>query len=103
MEQKKKPIHEIKLGRIRVAIWKNQTEGHDAWFNVEFSRSYKQDGKWNDTKAFRRDDLPILGLAADMAYRWIWHEHSRQEKSRRGQHNVTGTQPATRSKIAGNE
>jgi hypothetical protein len=82
MEQKKKPIHEIKLGRIRAAIWKNEADNQEVWFNVEVSRSYKQDGKWNDTKTFRRDDLPILGLATDLAHRWIWREHRQREKAR---------------------
>lgn len=97
MEQKKKPIHEINLGRIRVAIWQNYTDDQEVWFNVEFSRSYKQDGKWKDTKTYRRDDLPVLGLATDMAYRWIWRESVRQEKSRRGKRSADETRSASRS------
>ena len=38
MAQKQKPIQEIRLGRIRAAIWANQTEGLDVWFNVTVAR-----------------------------------------------------------------
>ncbi len=73
MEQKKeKPFHEIKRGRIRVAIWKNQTEDGDVWFNVTVSRLFKDDGKWRDSSSFRRDDLLVVAKVMDLAYDWIW-------------------------------
>ena len=72
MAQKQKPIQEIRLGRIRAAIWANQTEGRDVWFNVTVSRLYKDGEQWKDTSSFRRDDLPIVAKVVDMAYAWIW-------------------------------
>jgi hypothetical protein len=72
MAEKKKPVHEVKLGRIRAAIWANQTEDSDTWFNVTISRLYKDDGEWRDAESFRRDDLPIVIKVVDMAYDWIW-------------------------------
>lgn len=72
MAQKKKPVHEIRLGRIRAAIWANQSNGSGAWFNVTVSRLYKDGDTWKDTSAFRRDDLPIVSKVVDMAYAWIW-------------------------------
>ena len=72
MAEKKKPAHEVKLGRIRAAIWPNQTEDSDTWFNVTISRLYKDEGQWRDAASFRRDDLPIVAKALDMAYDWIW-------------------------------
>ena len=68
-----RPIHEIRLGCIRAAIWQNEKKGGEAWFNVTPSRLYKDDdGSWKDTVSFRRDDLPIVAKALDMAYQWIW-------------------------------
>ena len=67
-----KPVHEIRLGRIRAAIWANQTAGQDVWFNVTVSRLYKDGEQWKDTTAFRRDDLPVVAKVVDMAYAWIW-------------------------------
>ncbi len=72
MAEKKKPAHEVRLGRIRATIWANQSEESDTWFNVTISRLYKDEGEWRDAESFRRDDLPIVIRAADMAYNWIW-------------------------------
>lgn len=69
---KNKPIHEIRLGRIRAAIWQNHSENGDAWFNVTVSRSYRDGEETKDTTSFGRDDLPIVAKVADMAYAWIW-------------------------------
>ena len=74
MAQKQKPVNEIRLGRIRAAIWANQTEQRDVWFNVTVTRLYKEGDQWKDTTTFRRDDLPIVAKVVDMAYAWIW-EH----------------------------
>ena len=70
----KKPTEVIRLGRIRAAIWANQTEGQDVWFNVTVSRLYKDQDRWKDTSAFRRDDLPIVCKVLDLAYGWIWEQ-----------------------------
>lgn len=72
MAEKKKPAHEIKLGRIRATIWLNQTADADVWFNVTVSRLFKDENGWRDADSFRRDDLPIVSKAVDMAYDWIW-------------------------------
>ncbi len=72
MAQKQKPVHEIRLGRIRAAIWANQTESRDVWFNVTITRLYKEGDRWQDTATFRRDDLPIVAKVVDIAYTWIW-------------------------------
>jgi aryl-phospho-beta-D-glucosidase BglC (GH1 family) len=72
MAQKQKPVNEIRLGRIRAAIWANQTEHREVWFNVTVTRLYKDGDQWKDTATFRRDDLPIVAKVVDMAYAWIW-------------------------------
>ena len=72
MSQKLKPAHEIRLGRIRAAIWANHTDNREIWFNITVSRLYKDGDQWKDTTAFGRDDLPLLAKVADMAYAWIW-------------------------------
>ena len=74
MADKKRPDHTVRLGRIRAAIWANQTEDSDVWFNVTISRLFKDDGKWRDADSFRRDDLPIVAKVVDMAYTWIWNQ-----------------------------
>ena len=71
-QKKEKPVHEIRLGRIRAAIWANETENRHVWFNVTVSRLYKDGEQWKDTSTYGRDDLPIVAKVVDMAYAWIW-------------------------------
>jgi hypothetical protein len=70
----RKPVHEIKLGAIRAAVWENHAGQTDVWFNVTVSRLYKTGTTWGQSNAFRRDDLPLAIKAMEMAYAWIW-EH----------------------------
>jgi hypothetical protein len=74
MAQKQKPVHEFRLGRIRVAIWANQSNSEGVWFNTSIVRLYKDGDKWKETTAYGRDDLPLVSKAADMAYDWIWKQ-----------------------------
>ena len=65
----KKPVHEVRLGKIRAAIWRNGEKGK-SWFSVSLSKIYTDaDGKWKDTTSFHRDDLPLLCKVADLAHR----------------------------------
>lgn len=78
----KKPTHEIKLGRIKAAIWKNAAENGEIWFNVSVTRLYKEGDDWRDTSSFRRDDLPIVSKCLDMAYGWIWRQQLKLDQNR---------------------
>ena len=64
------PVHEVRLGGIKAAIWQNQTEA-GVRYNVTFERLYNQDGEWRSTTSFGRDDLLLLGKVADLAHTWI--------------------------------
>lgn len=78
MSSPNRPIHEIKLGRIRASIWANGRDGKNTWFNVSFARLYRDGDEWKTTSSFGRDDLPLVSKAAEMAYAWIWT--GRQER-----------------------
>ena len=77
----KKPAHEVRLGRIRAAIWANENGQDDVWFNVTVSRLYNDGDEWKDTHSFRRDDLPIVAKVLDMAYAWIWSQQQATSSS----------------------
>ncbi len=70
MKNKAKPIHEVRLGRVKAAVWKNDTEV-GVRFNVTFTRLYKDGDGWKSTDSFGRDDLLLLGKVADQAHSWI--------------------------------
>ena len=77
---KNKPVYEKRLGRIRGTVWKNEND-NGAFFNVGFSRLYKDDsGQWRDAATFSRDDLLLVAKIADQLHGWIF-ESSKGENS----------------------
>lgn len=73
-----RPVHTIRYGTIRAAIWRNVVDLGNAsreLYNVTFSRSYKDsDDQWNDSSSFALDDLLVLAKAADEAHTWIMRQ-----------------------------
>lgn len=78
-----KPVHEIRLGAIKAAIWENKVKGSTR-HNVTVQRLYKDEGQWKSSESFGRDDLPLVREVLHRAYVWIF-EHGP---------NSTQTQPA---------
>ncbi len=76
MEEKQKPAHEIRLGRIRAAIWANTSDRGEVWFNVTVARLYKDGDRWQQTTSYRRDDLPLVSRVVNVAYAWIWEQET---------------------------
>ena len=72
MMSSNKPIHEVRLGRIKAAIWENEAE-NGVRYNVTITRLYK-DGKdeWKDSGSFDRDDLPLVEKVCHMTHLWIY-------------------------------
>ena len=68
---KQRPVHEIRLGRIKAAIWANEVEGGTR-HNVTMARLYKEGKDWKSSDSFGRDDLPLVAKVADMAHTWIF-------------------------------
>jgi hypothetical protein len=78
MNAKQKPIHEIRIGAIKAAIWEN-THENITRHNVTVSRLYKDGDEWKSTDSFGRDDLPLLCKVSDHAHTWIFAHQ--QEKA----------------------
>lgn len=76
MEEKQKPAHEIRLGKIRAAIWANTSDRGEVWFNVTVSRLYKDGDRWQQTTSYRRDDLPLVSRVVNVAHIWIWEQET---------------------------
>ncbi len=69
----KKPVHEIRLGRIKATLWENETQNGKR-HNVTLSRLYKDGENWKDSNSFGRDDLPLVAKVADLAHSWIFQD-----------------------------
>jgi hypothetical protein len=68
-----RPIHEIRMGRIKAAIWLNETQ-NGRMHNVTIQRLYMSDDGWAATTSFGREDLPLVGKVADLAHTWIYSQ-----------------------------
>ena len=70
MENTKRPIHEVRLGLIKAAVWKNETET-GVRYNATLSRLYRDGEQWKSTESFGRDDLLLVAKVADLTHSWI--------------------------------
>ena len=73
-----KPISEVCIGRVKAAIWPNETEGRTR-YNVTFSRLYKDGDEWKSTQSFSRNDLLLLAKVADQAHSRIFELQQAEE------------------------
>lgn len=69
----KRPVHEIRFGRVKAAIWENDTS-QGVRHNVTFQRIYRDDDGWKTSDSFGRDDLPLVQKVADLAHSWIYEQ-----------------------------
>lgn len=81
--QKDKPIHEVRLGAIKAAIWKNEIQGGGVRYSTVINRIYRdeKEKEWKRTDSFGREDLLIVAKVADQAHTWI-HDQTREERER---------------------
>ncbi len=83
-KEKVKPVHEIRLGRIKAAIWENETQ-NGTMFNVTISRLWKDGSQWRDSTSFGRDDLPLVAKVADFAHTWILTQNQDRNGSQKSE------------------
>ena len=70
-DAKQKPVHEVRLGRIKAAIWANETD-NGTRHNVTITRLYKDGDEWKTSTSFGRDELPLVEKVANLAHVWIY-------------------------------
>ena len=83
LHSKDKPIHEVRIGTIKAAVWKNEINGGIVRYNVTFSRVYRDQDQWKSTDSFGRDDLLVLAKVADQAHSYIWVQNQQDHASAR--------------------
>ena len=71
MEEKQKPIHEITLGGVKVAIWANQTKDGGVRYSTTFKCQYKSGDQWKDCKSYSPVELALISTAFTLANLWI--------------------------------
>ena len=78
MNNKQTPIHQIRIGAIKAAIWENKSEKLTR-YSVTLERLYKSDGDWSSSASFGRDDLPLISKISDQVHTWIF---ARQQENK---------------------
>jgi hypothetical protein len=78
-----KPIHEVRLGLIKAAIWQNQTRVGER-HNVTLTRLYRNGDVWKESTHFGRDDLLLASKVLDLAHSWIYQQ-DRAERTEKGE------------------
>jgi hypothetical protein len=73
MSNSKKPVSKVSLYPVTAAIWRNLNDKGEAWYNVTFERSFKNEaGEWQSSGTFNAGDLLLLAKVADRAHSEIF-------------------------------
>ncbi len=68
----KLPVKTFRLGRIKAAVWENETD-QKKFYNVTLARTYRDEQKnYHDTDSFGRDDLLLVAKVANQAHTFIY-------------------------------
>lgn len=69
---RKPPVHEVRLGRIKAAVWENPGDNGEVFLSVTFSRSYKdKDGQWRSASSYSGGDILVLSEVARLAFLFV--------------------------------
>ena len=63
-----KPVDDVRIGRVKATIWRNETEDGKPRYNVVFARLYKDGDTWRSTPSFGRNDLLLLAKVANLTH-----------------------------------
>jgi hypothetical protein len=70
---KTKPTSELRIGKIKAAIWGNETE-NGIRYSVTFSRLYKDGDSWKRSESFGREDLLVLAKIANEVHSVLYRQ-----------------------------
>ena len=81
-QERQRPAHEVRLGRIKAAIWANTTD-QGIRYNVTLTRIYKdqESGEWRTSTSFGRDDLLLVAKISELAMVWIYQQNQTQNQN----------------------
>ena len=63
-----KPVDDVRIGRVKATIWRNETEDGKPRYNVVFARLYKDGNRGQSAPSFGRNNLLLLAKVADLAH-----------------------------------
>lgn len=76
-----RPVHEERIGRICGAVWEHADGAGKVWYNVTFSRIYKDgSNRWARSDSFGKGDLPLLIKVADRCHDWLYSQNGNADE-----------------------
>ena len=72
MADNNRPVHQVRIGRIKAAVFEN---GDNAPRKVQFSAVYKEGEEWRGSASFSREDLPLLIKVADQVHSYLYEQN----------------------------
>lgn len=82
-----RPVHEVRLGRVKAAIWENETK-NGTRFGVTLQRIYRDGEEWKTSQSFGRDDLPLLMKVLDRAHSYCYEYGQEADAGRKHEEEV---------------
>ncbi len=73
---RKHPVHEIRCGNIKAAIWEIETPDGKS-HEVMVTRCFKTGDRVHETPVFERNDLLVVSRLLDEAHSWILRESAK--------------------------
>lgn len=68
---RKPPVHEARIGRLRIVIWENQSPKEGVWHSLSLTRSYRDNSdppQWKQSNSLGREDLLPAAELLRLAY-----------------------------------
>ena len=62
------PVDDIRIGRIKAAIWANTAANGQIRYTVSLTRLYKTDKGWRHSQSFGQADLRVVATVVDQAH-----------------------------------
>lgn len=87
-----KPIHTIRSGAVKAAIWANHHNGQ-TFHSFTLSRLYRADESWKSTSSFSRFDFNNLLAITVAVDEWIRNEERAAGEKRRREIESSGDHP----------
>lgn len=78
-ESKNRPVHEVRFGRLKATIWKNEGD-KGPWYSVTVARSFQDaNGQWQTSQSFGSRDLLEVAKLCDLSHSFIAAEMSKNK------------------------
>jgi hypothetical protein len=100
MTKNNQPARIVRLGAMRAAVWRNPSE-KGTRFSVTLERVYRTDeGEWQYTCSFGRDDLLLAAKVLDLAHSAIFELIAEDRASEANAGQDAPTEAPTESEVA---